>query len=244
MTSPTPPWRVFDAPSETPDAANGREPGAVGTARAGDRGGSESRASGVQPTTLAAIGGAVVLAAAAIVIALGSLGAGGAVDAAGGSTVPGGSDPAAAGTLVVEVAGAVVRPGVYHLPPGARVADAVAAAGGFGPRVAAARVEAEINLAALIRDGDRIVVPSRDSPSGTGPAPATGASAGPDAHLIDLNHATAAELDTLPGVGPVTADRIIASRAEKPFASVDELKERGLIGAKAFEKIQPLVTVG
>lgn len=244
MDSTTPPWRVFDAPADSAEGANAAEPRPAGAGPASDRGAAPSRVLRVQPTTLAAIVGAAVLAVAAIVIALGSLGAGAGVDATGPSGERGSSDSPATGPLVVDVAGAVVRPGVYHLAAGSRVADAIAAAGGFGPRVAAARVEAEINLAALVRDGDRIIVPSRDGPVAASPAAGGGASGGPGGHLIDLNHATAAELDTLPGVGPVTADKIIASRAEKPFGSIDELTERGLIGAKAFEKIKPLITVG
>jgi competence protein ComEA len=232
---------VFDAPSTTLEG----EPGAPAS------GGSSSAASPrlrLQPLTVASLLGAAVLAVAAIVIALGSLG-GIAVDAAGSSSSPG--DPSASdlgprGAIVVDVAGAVARPGVYHLAAGSRVADAIAAAGGYGPRVAADRVGAELNLAALVRDGDRILVPSRDGTApGASRAPGGPAASGkPGTALIDLNHATAEALDSLPGIGPVTADKIIASRAEKPFASIDELRGRGLVGQKTFDKLKPLITVG
>jgi len=150
---------------------------------------------------------------------------------------------AAGGGVVVDVQGAVVRPGVQRLAAGSRVADAIAAAGGYGPRVDAGRIAAELNLAAPVKDGDRVVVPARGDP---GPSAASGASDGGGSSggaLIDLNSATASELDTLPGIGPKTAQKIIDARAEKPFASVDELRDRKIVGAATFEKVRSLVTV-
>jgi competence protein ComEA len=204
----------------------------------------------LQPVTAASLLGAAVLAVAAIVVALGGLG-GIAADGASSSPGSGSGDPSASdvrapGSIVVDVAGAVARPGVYHLAVGSRVGDAIAAAGGYGPRVAADRVGAELNLAAVIRDGDRILVPSRDG-GGPGASRAPGgpaASGKPRSALIDLNRATAEELDSLPGIGPVTADKIIASRSEKPFRTVEELRERKLVGQKTFDKLKPLITVG
>ena len=166
--------------------------------------------------------------------------------AASGSS--GSAGPNAGGELVVEVAGAVARPGLYRLSAGQRVADAIAAAGGYGPRVDAARATERLNLAARVADGDRIVIPSRDDPS---PAPVTttptGAGAGGGTAgapgPIDLNRATPAELDTLPGIGPVTAAKIIAARDAHPFASVDDLRTRKLVGPSTFEKLRDLVVV-
>jgi len=152
------------------------------------------------------------------------------------------------GELVVDIQGAVLQPGVRRLPAGSRVADAIAAAGGYGPRVDAARAARELNLAVQLHDGDRVVVPSRDDPPGAAvggggsPGPAGGGANG-GGGLVDLNHATASELDTLPGVGPVTAQKIIAAREERAFATIEELRDRKVVGSAAFEKLKDLVTV-
>jgi len=236
----TPSWRVFDAPP-------GQAPADPGTAgRDGTQGGLA-----VRPLVLVAMGAAILIGALAVVVALGSPSgtASGAADP--GSTVESASGAAggAGESLVVDVAGAVVTPGVYRLGAGARVGDAIDAAGGFGPRVAAARVAAELNLAAPLTDGQQIRVPSRDDPVGGGGAGGAGGAGGgrpgdPASALIDLNSATQAELESLPGIGPVTAAKIIESRAGSPFRSVDDLRERGLVGQKTFDRLRPLITVG
>lgn len=187
-----------------------------------------------------------------------SLGAG---SAELGATWP--TDPASpAPALVVDVGGAVARPGVYRLPEGSRVGDAIAAAGGYGGTVDAALVDRQLNLAATIRDGDKVRVPARGeaattgasagtagvagggngSTGGSGGAGGEGAAAG--AGPVDLNHATAEALDTLPGVGPVTVAKIMAARDKQPFASVDDLLARKVVGAATLEKLRALATVG
>ena len=150
--------------------------------------------------------------------------------------------PAATTNLVVHVAGAVRRPGLVRLAPGSRVADAIEAAGGLGPRVDAARVDRELNLAAPVADGDRIIVPSRDETTAAAPgATPAGSTAGGSPGRVDLNHASAEALDTLPGIGPATAAKIIAARDEKPFSSLDELVSRKVLGQATLAKIKGLV---
>jgi competence protein ComEA len=138
---------------------------------------------------------------------------------------------------------------VYRLASGARVADAISAAGGYSPRVDAGRADRELDLARLISDGEEIRIPSRDDPSpvaggagggsGSGGAGGSGAGRGP----LDLNTATEAELDALPGIGPVTAAKIVASRQAHRFRSVGDLQTRKLVGPATFEKLRGLVVV-
>jgi competence protein ComEA len=158
-----------------------------------------------------------------------------------------GRAPAATGRWMVDVAGAVSRPGLYALPPGSRVADAIRAAGGYGPRVDAAAAAATLNLAEILHDGAKLIVPERGAgrPASSGSAAAGAAGAGGAAGgLIDLNRASATELDTLPGIGPVTAAKIIAAREERPFQAIDELLARKVVSSSVLAKIRGLVTVG
>ena len=233
MEPSTPSWRVFDAPSGQAAA----DPGDSGQGIA--QGGLV-----IKPLALAAMGAAILIGVLAVVVAIGTPNGADTGPDDTASAVESGAGDGAIGTVVVDVAGAVVTPGVYHLGSGTRVGDAIDAAGGFGPRVDAARVTAELNLAAALTDGQQIRVPSRDDPVGAGSGAGGGGSGDQSGTLIDLNAASQAELESLPGIGPVTAGKILESRAQSPFRSVDDLRERGLVGQKTFDSLRVLITVG
>ena len=159
--------------------------------------------------------------------------------------------PTAAGVLLVHVVGQVRRPGVVRLTPGARVLDAVQAAGGATPSADLNR----LNLARPVADGEQIVVPKPGESIPVGGAPGAGGAgvgsagqgstaAGSAGGLVDLNTADASALDSLPGVGPVLAQRILDWRTQHGrFSSVDELGEVSGIGDKLLAQIGPKVRV-
>lgn len=141
--------------------------------------------------------------------------------------------------IFVHVGGAVRSPGLYRLPDGARVDDAVQAAGGV---LEDADLDA-LNLAARVKDGDKVLVPSQ---SGEAEASAGGSAmaGGMQGGLVNLNTATIADLETLPGIGPALAQRIIDFRESNGgFRTVDDLLEVPGIGAKKFEELKDHVTV-
>jgi competence protein ComEA len=149
--------------------------------------------------------------------------------------------------VLVHVVGAVAAPGVLELPPGARVVDAITAAGGATSEADLAQV----NLAAPVLDGSQIRVPVvGEPPSGPvvvgPPAASSGTGAGgPTGGPVDLNTATPTELESLPGVGPATAAAIVAWRDEHgPFTSVEQLLEVRGIGPAKFDAIREQVVVG
>jgi competence protein ComEA len=135
-----------------------------------------------------------------------------------------------AGDVVVDVTGAVTRPGVYRLPAGSRVEDAVRRAGGA---TAKARLEA-INRAARLADGQQVVVPER-LPGGVAGTTALGSEEGP----ISLGTATVEQLDTIDGIGPVTAESIVEYRdGQGGLASVEQLDEVSGIGPATMESLR------
>lgn len=191
---------------------------------------------------------------------VGAAGAGGAAEAGGtacgAAGPPGGAAGGPARELVVSVAGRVARPGVVRVPAGARVADALIAAGGARPGVDLSG----LNLARRLVDGEQIAVgvppapdaagqpPSGGSAPGAGAAAAgsgtAGSAAAGAAAKVDLNTASVAQLDTLPGVGPVTAQHIVEWRSRNGrFARVDQLREIDGIGERRFQQLRDLVTV-
>lgn len=169
-----------------------------------------------------------------------------------GETPDAGADKAATTdtTIVVHVAGQVRSPGVYHLEGGARVVDAVMAAGNA---IGDAAVDS-LNLARPLADGEQIYVPAKEevvqgvsggsvSSASSGSAQ-TASGAGSAGALVNINSADVATLETLPGVGPVTAQKIVAEReANGPFATPDDLSRVAGIGPKRLEQLRDVVSV-
>ncbi|HET6379725.1 MAG TPA: helix-hairpin-helix domain-containing protein [candidate division Zixibacteria bacterium] len=159
------------------------------------------------------------------------------------ASAPASVQPSRAGEeLVVDVQGGVVNPGVVVLPAGARVADAVAAAGGFSDEADTLAAASALNLAAPLTDGSQVYVPLIGVAAG-GPPGSGGGNGGASGGLVNLNTATPEELDALPGIGPVTVQRIVAARAERPFATLEELVTRDVMHNGQLEEIRDLVTL-
>jgi competence protein ComEA len=254
-----PEWRSFPPQSTAPGGTD-----AGGEARQGPESpASRGIAPGLALGLLALAGGtlAVLLVLGAMLLEASGPRTG--FEVLAGTREPGGPDllPGAGGhaapagpfaeddVIVVDVSGAVAQPGVRRLRAGDRVGDAIAAAGGFGPRADLGAAARSLNLAERLQDGQKVLVPAlgeaHAGPLGGG-APDDGASGagGPGGTgLVDLNRASRAELESLPGIGPVTAGRILDARAAAAFGSVDELRARGLVGQSVFERVRPLVTV-
>ncbi|KSW28724.1 ComEA family DNA-binding protein, partial [Cellulomonas sp. B6] len=190
------------------------------------------RTAGAAGLALALVAGGIVLRASTAPrgepVAIAAPG----VTATDGATSP--TDADTDTTVVVHVVGAVGAPGVVHLDAGARVADALTAAGGSTPDADLGA----LNLARVVGDGEQLRVPL------IGEAPAAQASAAaPDDALVDLNRADEAALQELPGVGPVLAGRIVEHRARSPFTSVDDLDDVAGIGPALMADLRPRVRV-
>jgi len=151
------------------------------------------------------------------------------------------------GAVYVQVVGQVARPGLYQVRDGDRVMDAVAAAGGFTP----VADQAGINLARVVADGEQLVVPAMgEAPpaagagGGAGSGGAGGAGAAAPGAKVDINTADATALETLPRIGPATAQKIIDWRTKNGrFRSVQDLRSVSGIGDATFAQLEPLVTV-
>jgi len=142
--------------------------------------------------------------------------------------------------IVVHITGAVPRPGVYALPQGARIQDGISAAGGF----LAEAEKSGINLAALLEDGEKLDIPFIEggSPVLATPLPEVVTTT---TELININTATSAELDTLPGIGPTTAQKIIDYRDQNgPFINTEDIINVSGIGPGTYERLKDLITVG
>ena len=176
-----------------------------------------------------------VVALALLLLAGRLLGRGGAAASAPPIPTARSSRPAAGGVVVVDVVGAVRRPGLYRLPRGARIADALGRAGGATRK---AQLDL-VNLAAPVADGEQVVVPRRGT---AGPVAVGGASPGATAGPVSLSTATLEQLDALPGIGPVTAQKILDYRQQHgAFSSVDELDAVPGIGPAHLAQLKGLI---
>lgn len=203
--------------------------------------------------TLAIAGGALVMATAAAWLLLtpaDGIATGEVATISGELTVP--SQPATPAAtaptdmrIVVDVQGAVAEPGVRELPAGSRIADAIAAAGGYAFDADLVASAVAINLAQALGDGEQVRVPRvGDAQAAAGEGTSSGPPAPGSGGLVDLNTATPEELEALPGIGPVTVQKIVAARQEQPFASLEEAVERGVMNRGQLEDIQSLATAG
>lgn len=192
----------------------------------------------------AVAGSTAVIAGAwlATVLLIGSGPVGSGTDATGSAME---SQASASGTaagvadLVIDVQGAVRNPGVVLLRAGSRVADALQAAGGYSRNADLNAAASSLNLAEPLTDGAQVYVPV----IGVAAQPGGGGGGGGSSGLVNLNTATPEELEALPGIGPVTVQKIVAARAEQPFATLDELVAREVINRGQLEDIRDLVTL-
>lgn len=196
------------------------------------------------------VGGiASVLTASVLLVTVALAGQPTASDGMVGASFPafGSASPGTSGApstdLIIDVQGAVQRPGVVLLPPGSRVSDALEAAGGYSRHADLNAAAASLNLAATLTDGAQVYVPVIGVAGGPGGGGGSGGSGGTGGSgLVNVNTATPEELEALPGIGPVTVQKIVAGRAEQPFATLDEMVERGIIDRGQYEDIGELVT--
>lgn len=149
--------------------------------------------------------------------------------------------------LVVEVSGAVEQPGVYELNSGARIEDAIVMAGGISSNANLNWIERYLNRASFINDGQKIYIPAQDEQTSTGTASNSGGNenisnvlSSENETLININASSQSELETLSGIGPVYAQKIIENR---PYSTVDELDSKSVIPKSTFEKIKNRISV-
>ena len=164
---------------------------------------------------------------------------------------PGESAVSLPDTIVIDVAGAVQQPGIVQLPAGTRIGDALAAAGGYAVDADLDAAATTLNLAQPLTDGEQVRVPRvGDAAAGAEPPPsagsggATGGGATTGGGLVDLNTATPEQLEALPGIGPVTVQKIVAARQEQPFSSLEDAHQRGVIHRGQLDSIRELATAG
>lgn len=142
--------------------------------------------------------------------------------------------------IIIDVQGAVLKPGVYSLPEDSRVQDALIAAGGMSTDANREWIAKSINLAGKLADGTKLYLPFKNEAGGGITAVSSQGVIGAASGQVNINTATTTELEALPGIGGVTAGKIISGR---PYASPDELQSKKIVGKSVYEKIKDKVTV-
>ncbi|MEK7186068.1 MAG: ComEA family DNA-binding protein [Patescibacteria group bacterium] len=144
------------------------------------------------------------------------------------------------GKIIIDIEGAVISPGVYDLPVNSRIKDIIVRAGGLSQDADRVWFAKNINLAAKLTDGSKLYIPFK----GDSPSPVLGTSSslgtGSVSDLININTASESQLDSLPGVGPATASKIINNR---PYQSLEELVSKKALGSKVFENIKDKISI-
>lgn len=139
--------------------------------------------------------------------------------------------------ISVDVSGAVKRPGVYQLKDGARIEDSIKASGGFSENVNSEYVSKYLNMAQKLSDGSKVYVPAEGE---SGPTIQTASGSNSNQSKVNINTASQAEIEALPGIGPVTAAKIISTRS---YQSIEELSSKKVVSKAVFEKIKDSVVV-
>lgn len=151
------------------------------------------------------------------------------------------SESTSSARLFVDIAGAVESPGIYEFAPGARVAQVIERAGGLSKQVNESWIARNLNLAAKVSDGSKIYIPTMNEQGSVVLGSGTTSSGGSTStSTINVNSASASQLDTLPGIGQVTAKKIIDGR---PYGAIEELLNRKIVNQSTFEKIRDKITV-
>lgn len=149
-------------------------------------------------------------------------------------------NPSEAKTIFIDIEGAVVRPGLYKLPQDSRIQDGLVAAGGLAASADREYIAKNLNLATKLTDGAKIYIPSVGQAVSEASVLNTFSQTGDGGDLININTGSQVQLETLPGIGPKTAEKIIAGR---PYGSVQELLNKKIVGSKVFNQIKDKINV-
>lgn len=150
------------------------------------------------------------------------------------------AEPSEAKTIFIDIEGAVVRPGLYKLPADSRIQDSLVAAGGLSASADREHIAKNINLATKLSDGAKIYIPLVGEAVTESSVLNASSQFGTVGGLININTSSQTQLEALPGIGPVTAQKIITAR---PYGSIDDLLSKKIVGSKVFSQIKDKISV-